>query len=167
VLFTLPQDDLPEVAQALRQGPLTVEVLNRNGDVRLGTGQVTALDNQINQTTATIRLKAVAANPQHRLWPNQFVKAHLLLRVRKDALVVPVTAVQRGPEGTFAWVVDANDIASMRPVQLEQTMGDLSIVRAGLKEGERVVIEGQADLGPGVRVVVRHPDGGERETAER
>jgi multidrug efflux system membrane fusion protein len=167
VLFTLPQDDLAEVAQALRQGPLTVEVLSRNGDAPLGTGQVTALDNQINQTTATLRLKAVAANPQHRLWPNQFVKAHVLLRVRKDALVVPVTAVQRGPEGNFAWVVGPDDTVAMRAVQLELTMGDLSIVRAGLQEGERVVVEGQADLGPDVHVMVRHPDGGERESAER
>jgi multidrug efflux system membrane fusion protein len=162
VLFTLPQDDLPQVSAALGRGPLTVELRSRNGDVRLGTGQVTALDNQINQTTATIRLKALAPNPERRLWPNQFVKARLLLTTQIGALVVPATAVQLGPEGSFAWVVDADDTVAMRKVQIALTMGEVSVVRSGLAVGERVVVEGQGDLGPGARVAVRaaEADGG-------
>ena len=158
VLFTLPQDDLQSVAEPLRRGPLTVELQSRDGGIHLGTGEVTALDNQINQTTATIRLKAVAPNPERRLWPNQFVKAHLLVTTRKDALVVPSTAIQRGPEGTFAYVVAADDTVAMRSVQLELTVKDLSIVRSGLSVGEEVVTEGQGDLGPGAHVIVRSSD---------
>src|SRR5262249_51373660 len=143
VLFTLPQDDLPYVARELRNGPLRVEIYNRDSTVLLDNAEVSVIDNQINQTTATMRLKTIARNPGHLLWPNQFVKAHLLLTTRRGALVVPSTAVQRGPQGNLVYVIGANDTVAARPVEVELTQGDLTIVRSGLVEGERVVVEGQ------------------------
>jgi membrane fusion protein, multidrug efflux system len=163
IVFTLPQDDLPQVARALRQtGALTVEIYSREGNVQLGRGLVTAIDNQINTTTATIRLKATASNPERLLWPNQFVKAHLLVSTRADATVVPSTAVQRGPEGMFAYVVGAHDTVAVRKVQPELTTGDVSIIARGLQPGEVVVTEGQNELSPGSHVAPRalHTDGG-------
>jgi multidrug efflux system membrane fusion protein len=153
ILFTLPQDDLPAVSRALREsGALTVEIFNREGNVLLGRGLVTAIDNQINTTTATIRLKATASNPERLLWPNQFVKAHLLVSTRAHATVVPATAVQRGPDGMFTYVVAPDDTVSVRRVQPELTTGDVSIIARGLKPGEVVVTEGQNELSPGSRV---------------
>jgi multidrug efflux system membrane fusion protein len=163
IVFTLPQDDLPQVSRALREGALTVEIFSREGDLLLGRGVVTAIDNQINPTTATIRLKATAPNPGRMLWPNQFVKAHLLVTTRTNATVVPSTAIQRGPEGMFAYVVGPNDTVSMRPVQPELTTGDVSIIARGLQRGEVVVTEGQNEISPGSRVAPRHAgalDGG-------
>src|SRR6185312_1171283 len=163
IVFTLPQDDLPEVARALRrEGSLTVEIFSRDGNLPLGRGVVTAIDNQINTTTATIRLKATAPNSERMLWPNQFVKAHLLVATRAHATVVPSTAVQRGPEGMFAYVVGANDTVAVRKVQPEVTTGDVSIIRGGLRPGEVVVTEGQNELSPGSKVAPRaaSPDGG-------
>jgi multidrug efflux system membrane fusion protein len=168
MVFTLPQDDLPEVARALRGGALTVEIFSRDGDVPLGEGLVTAVDNQINPTTATIRLKATAPNPARMLWPNQFVKAHLLVATRANATVVPSTAIQRGAEGMFAYVVGPNDRVSVRRVQPELTTGDVSIIARGLSRSEVVVTEGQNELSPGSRVAPRRaadggasaPDGG-------
>jgi membrane fusion protein, multidrug efflux system len=167
VIFTLPQDDLPEVAKAMRRGPLDVAFYNRDGQALLGRGRVAVIDNQINQTTATIRLKAIAPNPDRMLWPNQFVKAHLHLLTLVGAIVVPQQAVQRGPQGTFVYVVAAGDTVAARPVELERTQGELAIVRAGLVPGERVVLDEQNQLAPGARVTIRAeprdlgaPDGG-------
>ena len=102
VLFTLPQDELPRVQKAMAEGKPAVDALSRDGGSVLSTGTLEVIDNQINATTATIRLKAIFANPDRVLWPNQFVKARLHLGLRKGALVVPAVAVQRGPAGAFA-----------------------------------------------------------------
>jgi multidrug efflux system membrane fusion protein len=160
VMFTLPQDDLPTVAKELRQRALPVDILSRDGGIKLGAGQVDFVDNQINLTTATIRMKAVAPNADARLWPNQFVKAHLLVSTRKHALVVPSTVVQRGPQGAFAYVINADDTVAVRVVKPELTTGDVTIVAAGLQEGERVVVEGQGELSPGSKVSVRSDGAG-------
>jgi multidrug efflux system membrane fusion protein len=169
VLFTLPQDDLPRVAQEMARGQLTVDATSRDGSTVLGSGTVELIDNQINATTATIRLKAVLPNPKHVLWPNQFVKARLHLATRKDALVVPAAAVQRGPKGTFVYVVaqdkDKPDkTAEMRPVQVDSIEGETAVLAGGLRPGEQVVTEGQAQLRPGSRVSVGG-SGGERRGA--
>jgi multidrug efflux system membrane fusion protein len=153
-LFTLPQDDLPEVAQALRGGAeLAVDAYDRAGTRLLASGKLLVIDNQINQTTATIRLKAAFPNPEHLLWPNQFVKVRLHVSTRKDALVVPTSAVQRGPQGTFVYVVNGDRVAA-RPIELELALGDVAVVRRGLESGERVVVEGQNQLREGARVQV-------------
>jgi multidrug efflux system membrane fusion protein len=160
VLFTLPQDDLPSVSRYLADGALAVEAYSRDGAQLLATGQLGLVDNQINQTTATIRLKAIfpnPANPDRKLWPNQFVKARLRLTVRQGALVVPAVAVQRGPQGTFVYVV-GDQRANIRPVTVDSIEGDQAIVSKGLEPGDTVVIEGQNQLRPGGRVAVREPN---------
>jgi multidrug efflux system membrane fusion protein len=154
VFFTLPQDDLPRVAPAQAKAPLIVEALGRDDDETLATGKLEVIDNQINTATATIRCKAVFANPQHTLWPNQFVKARLQLSVRKGAIVVPAVAVQRGPQGTFVYVA-ADDKADMRPVTVDVLQGDQALIGKGLDAGDAVVIEGQSQLRPGAKIVAR------------
>jgi multidrug efflux system membrane fusion protein len=155
LLFTLPQDELPRIAPQLSRGELPVEAWSRDSQTRLGTGKVELVDNQINQTTATVRLKATFENPQHMLWPNQFVKARLRLTTRSDALVVPASAVQRGPDGTFVYVIEPDQTVSARPVDIELTQGDISLVAKGLSAGEQVVVEGQGQLRSGARVQAR------------
>jgi multidrug efflux system membrane fusion protein len=155
VLFTLPQDYLPQVAQQMDLGALAVEAYSRDGNTKLGSGELLVIDNQINQNTATMRLKATFANPQRVLWPNQFVKARLLLTVRKGALVVPTTAVQRGPEGTFAYVVGPDQTVQPRPVEVELTQGDVAAIARGLSPGDVVVADGAAALRPGAKVAPR------------
>ncbi|HET6147588.1 MAG TPA: efflux RND transporter periplasmic adaptor subunit [Polyangia bacterium] len=159
VLFTLPQDDLARVVRAQVASKPVVEILTRDGDQPLAAGELVLIDNQINQNTATLRLKAVFANPRHQLWPNQFVKTRLQLEVRKGVLVVPAAAVQRGPQGTFVYTVGADDKAVMRTVQVDTIAGADALLSGGLEAGDRVIIEGQSQLRPGARVSVRQPGG--------
>jgi multidrug efflux system membrane fusion protein len=155
VIFTLPEDDLPAIAEARRAGEPDVEALTRDGDKSLGQGKLAVLDNQINQATATLRLKAVFDNSKRVLWPNQFVKTRLRVATRHDALVVPAAVVQRGPQGTFAYVVGPDSTAAVRPVTVDSVEGDLALISSGLNAGDTVVLEGQAQLRPGARVAAR------------
>ncbi len=155
VVFSLPQDDLPRVMQELQHNTLTVESWNRDGSLKLATGQLSLVDNQVNAATATIRLKAVFPNPQRLLWPNLFVKARLLLTIRKDALVVPSTVPQRGPEGTFAYVVQPDQTVQPRAIELEHTEGDIVVLSKGLQENEQVVVDGQNQLRAGSKIIPR------------
>ncbi|HEY7376048.1 MAG TPA: efflux RND transporter periplasmic adaptor subunit [Polyangia bacterium] len=157
VLFTLPQDDLPDVSREQAKGKLAVEARSRDGDQLLATGELELIDNLINQGTATMRLKAIFPNPQRVLWPNQFVKARLQLTVRKGALVIPAVAVQRGPQGAFVYVVGDDGKAAVHNVALERIEGEQAIVAKGLTEGDKVVSEGQNQLRPGARVQPRQP----------
>ena len=153
VFFTLPEDDLPAIAEVRQSTPeLPVEAFSRDGDTPLGKGKLSVIDNEINQATATIRLKAIFDNPKAALWPNQFVKARLTLSIRKGALTVPAAVVQHGPNGTFAYVVSAGSTAEMRPVVVDAIQGDLAIIKSGLVAGEQVVLDGQAQLRPGAKV---------------
>jgi multidrug efflux system membrane fusion protein len=160
VLFTLPQDDLPQIAAAMAEGKIRVEARSRDGEKKLAEGELLLVDNQINATTATIRLKASFTNHDKALWPNQFVKARLLLTTRKGAKVVPASVVQRGPSGTFAYVIGEGDKVQVRPFAIETTEGDKVLVASGLELGERVVVEGQSQLKPGARVSVKPAGGG-------
>jgi multidrug efflux system membrane fusion protein len=110
------------------------------------------LDNQVNATTATLRLKATAPNPQRALWPNAFVKARMLLETRKGARVIPAVAVQRGPQGTFVYVIGADKTAAMRPVTVALLAGDRAAIDKGVEPGEQVVVEGQNQIRPGGKV---------------
>lgn len=153
VFFTLPEDELPRVNQAMAHGTeLEVVAFARDGETRLGVGKLAVVDNQINVATATIRLKAVFPNPERLLWPNQFVKARLALAVRRGAIVVPSTVVQRGPQGAYAYVVGADDTVTLRPVTVEMTQGESTVVSKGLEAGERVVVDGQNQLRPGAKI---------------
>jgi multidrug efflux system membrane fusion protein len=155
IVFTLPQDQLTAVAEELARGPLAVDVTSRDGATLLGVGELGLIDNQINQATSTIRLKATVPNPRRLLWPNQFVNARLHLTTRKGALVFPATALQRGPSGTFVYVVGADGTVAPRPVDVELTQGDVALVAKGVADGERVVVDGQNQLRPGAKVAVR------------
>jgi multidrug efflux system membrane fusion protein len=110
------------------------------------------------QSTATFRLKATFTNADERLWPGEFVNARLLLETRVNVIAVPSIAVQRGPQGLFAWIVTANDTAAARPIQVGPTTGDLTIITSGVNEGERVVTGGQYKLQPNAPVTVTVPE---------
>jgi multidrug efflux system membrane fusion protein len=157
VIFTLPQDELTPIASAFARGALPVDVYARDGTTLLGSGQLAVIDNQINQATSTVRLKAVVPNTKRLLWPNQFVNARLRLGTRQGALVVPAPAVQRGPNGTFVYVVGPDATAAVQLVQIDATVGDLALVAKGVDEGARVVVEGQSQLRPGAKVAAREP----------
>jgi multidrug efflux system membrane fusion protein len=155
VMFTLPEDDLTPINEAMAAGQLKVVAISRGGDQHLGEGKLTVIDNEINQATATLKLKAVFDNPKHLLWPNQFVKARLQLSTRKNALVVPAAVVQHGPTGTFAYVVNPDNTVTNRPVTLTAIQGDSAVIGSGLTVGEQVVVDGQAQLRPGAKVATK------------
>ncbi len=151
VLVTLPQDDLAAINQEMSQHPLSAQALSRDGRTDLGTGEVSLVDNLINPTAGTLKLKAVFPNPKRALWPNLFVKVRVQLSTRKGALVVPASAVQNGPNGTFVYVVKPDQTVDARPVTAANS-GDNAVIDAGLRVGEVVVSEGQFKLRPGIRV---------------
>jgi multidrug efflux system membrane fusion protein len=157
VIFALPQDDLPRISEQMGKGKLVVDAMGRDGATKLGTGELALVDNQINAATATLKLKAIFPNAERKLWPNQFVKARLTLDTKRGALVVPSTVVQRGPTGTFAYVIGQGDVVSIRPIEVDLTQGDLSIIARGLEPGEKVVSEGQGQLRPGSKVAPKPP----------
>ena len=162
VLFSLPEDQLQTVAQHMRQGTLTVEAYSRDDQNKLATGQLGTIDNQIDQTTGTGRLKAMFQNNDSSLWPNEFVNARLLLESKKNAIVVPSAAIQRGPQGTFAYVVKADKTAEVRPLTVALAQGNLSAIGQGLAEGEVVVTDGQDKLKAGMTVEATAASGGRR-----
>ena len=153
VFFTLPEDDLTPINEAMAGGELKVVAISRGGDQRLGEGKLKVIDNEINQATATLKLKAVFDNPKHLLWPNQFVKARLQVSTRKNAIVVPAAVVQHGPNGTFAYVVNPDSTVTNRPVTLTAVQGDFAVIASGLTVGEHVVVDGQGQLRPGAKVL--------------
>jgi multidrug efflux system membrane fusion protein len=157
VLFTLPARALDDVRQAMTEHPIEVLAFDQDNQRRLSSGTLLMIDNAIDQATATMRLKATFANADERLWPGEFVNARLLLGTRVNVVAVPPSAIQRGPQGLFAWVVTANDTAVARPVQVGPTTGDLTIVTSGLEEGERVVTDGQYKLQVNAPVTVTAP----------
>jgi multidrug efflux system membrane fusion protein len=152
VIFTLPEDQLPEVAHHMRQGTLQVDAYSRDDQTKLATGKLLTIDNQIDQTTGTGRLKAVFSNEDSALWPNQFVNTHLLLETQKNATVVPSAAVQRGPNGDFVYVVKPDKTVENRAVTVALTQGLVSNISSGVSPNEIVVIDGQDKLQPGSHV---------------
>jgi multidrug efflux system membrane fusion protein len=145
----VPQDVLGDVSAAMGRGTVPVEAWSRDGLVKLGSGTLVVIDNLINQATATLRLKCKLDNPERKLWPNQFVKARMLLDTRKNATVVAASAIQRGPSGPFVYLAGADNKAEQRPVEVATTVGDLAVIAKGVQPGERVVVEGQNQLRPG------------------
>jgi len=157
IVFTLPEDQLQAVRQRMKQGALNVDVYSRDDQTKLSTGKLLTIDNQIDQTTGTARFKAVFENPDNNLWPNQFVNVHLLLETRKDALTIPTSAVQRGPQGTFTYLVDDKNTVKVQPIEVALTQGNTAVVASGLQAGERVVTDGQEKLQAGSQVVPQAP----------
>ena len=157
IIFTLPEDQLQEVRQRMQAGSLQVDVYSRDDQTKLSTGKLLTIDNQIDQTTGTARFKAVFENPDNNLWPNQFVNVHLLLETRKNAITIPASAIQRGPQGTFTYLVDANNTVQVQPLQIALTQGTTVVVASGLEAGQRVVTDGQEKLQAGSRVTPQAP----------
>jgi multidrug efflux system membrane fusion protein len=154
VIFTLPADSLQAVRKAMASGTVSVTALSRNGKAQLGSGSVSLIDNQIDQTTGTMRLKATFPNKESKLWSGDFVNARVLLQTRQHVLTIPSTALQRGPDGVFAYVVKADNTIEMRPLTLGEETGAVSIVEKGLQEGERVTTSNQYRLQPNAHVQV-------------
>src|SRR5450432_3301951 len=154
IIFTLPQDDLPQINKQIDAG-LNIEAYSRDGGTLLGKGKLTLIDNQVNVTTATVRLKGTVPNPDKALWPNEFVRARLVLAVRSQVLAIPAPAVQRGPQGTFVYVVLANQTAALRTIAVETVQEQWAIVTRGIDAGDRLVVEGQNQLRPGAKVALR------------
>jgi len=158
VLFTIPEDDVPAVMKKLTAGErLDVEVYDRAGQHRIATGVLLTADNQIDQSTGTSRLKAIVQNEDSALFPNQFVNVRLLLDVRKNAVIAPVAAIQRGPQGTFVYVVKPDQTVEVRPVGVGPTSGDDAAIESGLSANEVVVVDGVDKLRAGSTVQVRTP----------
>ena len=152
VVFTLPEQDLAAVQSALAAGTVDVLAAGRDGSRPPAQGSLAVLDNQIDQTTGTIRLKATFANRDGALWPGEFVDVRVLARTEQHALTVPSTALQRGPGGYFVYVLDDDGRAAIRPVQVGQIADGIAVIQAGLSPGEAVVASGQYRLVPGARV---------------
>jgi multidrug efflux system membrane fusion protein len=153
VVFTLPEDVLPTVAKHMRSGTLQVDAYSRDDTTKLASGKLLTIDNQIDQTTGTGKLKAMFDNSDNALWPNQFVNAHLLLETRKGVTVIPAAAIQRGPQGgTFTYLVKPDKTVEVRPVKVAFTQANISAIESGLAPGETVVTDGQDKLQSGSRV---------------
>jgi multidrug efflux system membrane fusion protein len=154
VVFSLPQDQLPQVFDKLRKGvQLGVEAFDRDNVAKITSGKLLTIDNQIDPTTGTYKLKSIFDNKDNALFPNQFVNVHLLVDTRKNLTLVPVPAIQRGPQGTYVYVVGQGNAVSIRTITLSGTVGNTAGVTAGLKQGEVVVIDGQDKLQDGSKVV--------------
>jgi len=156
VIFTLPEDQLQSVSQHMKNTTLEVDAFSRDNQTKLATGKLLTIDNQIDQTTGTAKLKAVFSNEDNQLWPNQFVNANLLLETRKNSTVIPTAAVLRGPQGTFVYAVKPDKTVEARNVALSLSQGNISVVTSGLNPGDTVVTDGQDKLQTGSRVEPRN-----------
>ena len=160
-IFPIAEDNLPPVLGKLTSGArLPVEVLDREQKQKLASGFLLTVDNQIDPATGTVRFKAVFPNTKNELFPSQFVNARLLLEMKRDAVIVPLSAIQRGPQGTFVYVVKGDQTVTVRPITLGVTeAGDTSIA-AGLEPGETIVVDGAERLREGSTVEVKEPGKG-------
>jgi multidrug efflux system membrane fusion protein len=156
VVFPIPEDNIPSVLDKLNAGAhLPVEAYDRADRQKLATGSLLTLDNEIDQTTGTVRLKAVFPNTDNHLFPNQFVNARLQLDVKHGATVVPAAAIQRSPRGPFVYVVKPDQTVEARPVMVGVTDGDDVAIDKGLSVGERVVVDGADRLRNGSHVALQ------------
>ena len=155
IIFTVPEDDLPQIMAEMQGGATLGATAYDRGKVReLGKGHVGTLDNQIDMTTGTVKLRAEFDNSDGKLFPNQFVNIQLLVKTLKDVVVVPISAVQRGAPGTFVYLIDGNDTVSVRPIKIGPAEGELAAIEAGLAPGDRVVTDGADRLRDGARISI-------------
>jgi membrane fusion protein, multidrug efflux system len=155
VIFTLPQSDLGPVREAMLHGQVSVLAYDQNDKEKLAEGHLLLINNQIDQATSTIQLKAEFPNDDERLWPGEFVRTRILITTKKDAVTLPSVAVQRGPDGTYVWVVKQDNTVEQRPITTQIISEDLAIATKGLDAGERIVTNGQSRLDSGLHVDIR------------
>jgi multidrug efflux system membrane fusion protein len=154
IFFNLPQQHLPELNKGFSEAPLAVDAIGPDGKSALDRGKVVVIDNQVDQTTGTVKLKAEFPNPNLQLWPGQFVNVRVLMDTRRQVVVVPTAAIQRGPNGTLVYVLRDDSTVTVRPVKLSQQDEIQSVIDAGLQAGERVITTGFARLTEGTAVTV-------------
>ena len=152
VVFTLPEDNLQTVSQHMHQNTLPVEAYSRDDLTKLATGKLLTIDNQIDQTTGTGRLKAMFDNPDDALWPNQFVNVRLLLEIHKESTVIPSVAVQTGPQGSYVFTVKPDKTVAVSPVTVSFTQNNVTSIASGVAPGDVVVVDGQDKLQAGSKV---------------
>jgi multidrug efflux system membrane fusion protein len=162
VVFTLPEDRLLDVSQHMHQNTLAVEAYSRDDITRLATGKLLTIDNQIDQSTGTGRLKAMFDNPDDALWPNQFVNVRLLLETHKNSVVIPSVAVQTGPQGSYVFTVKPDKTVAVNPVAVSFTQNNVASIASGIAPGDVVVVDGQDKLQAGSKVDP-HASGGKKD----
>jgi multidrug efflux system membrane fusion protein len=156
VLFTLPEQNFVEIQQQMAKGSLTVMAYSQDGTTLLDQGKLDLIDNQIVQTTGTIRLRAEFPNAQRHLWPGELINARLLIDTRHNGLTINASAVQQGPSGQYVYAIDSDGNVQMRPVKISQIIAGQALVDSGLSDNESVVVDGQYKLQPGAHVEVLH-----------
>jgi membrane fusion protein, multidrug efflux system len=155
VVFSLPEDNLQSVVRSMKGGTLPVEAWSRDDRTKLASGTLLTIDNQIDTTTGTARLKALFDNKDRALWPNQFVNVRLLVETRKGQTMVPSAAVQRGSQGVFAYVVNAQKTIEVRPLKVGISQGGFTAIDDGVVAGEQVVTDGHEKVQAGSKVEIR------------
>jgi multidrug efflux system membrane fusion protein len=160
VVFTLPEDNLQTVSQHMHQSTLAVEAYSRDDLTKLATGKLLTIDNQIDQTTGTGRLKAMFDNPDDALWPNQFVNVRLLLETHKGSTVIPSVAVQTGPQGSYVFTVKPDKTVAVSPVTVSFTQNNVASIAKGVAPGDIIVVDGQDKLQAGSKVDPHASGGG-------
>jgi membrane fusion protein, multidrug efflux system len=154
-IFTLPQSELGPVREAMLRGDVPVFAYDQDDKKQLAEGKLLLINNQIDQATSTIQLKAEFPNENERLWPGEFVHIRVLINIRKNAVTIPAVALQRGPEGYYVWVVKPDNTVEQRSIAAQTVGEDTVIASKGLNAGETIVLEGQSRLDVGTRVAVR------------
>ena len=167
VLFTLPQQQLIQVNAAQAIGPLRVEALDANAKTTLDTGSLQVVDNQVDPATGTVRMKAEFRNAGLELWPGQFVNVRVHISTLKQVVVIPTPAVQRGPNGAFAYVVRDEDRVSLRPITVSHQTETEAVVASGIDSTDRVVTTGFSRLKDGASIVLAPPEGEQQQPATR
>ena len=160
VIFSLPQDQLSSVISKLHgAGPMPVDAYDRDDTTKIATGKLLTIDNQIDTTTGTYKLKAVFNNEKDNLFPNQFVNVHLLVDTKRNVTIVPATAIARGPQGTYVYLTQKDSRVKIQPVTVTLNSGNSVAIGKGLRAGDTVVIDGQDKLQDGSKIDARTPNG--------
>jgi multidrug efflux system membrane fusion protein len=154
LIFSLPQTTFVQIQEQMAKGPLTVLAYSPDDKVELDQGNLELVDNQIVQTTGTIRLRATFPNAQHRLWPGELINTRLLVDTRKGGLTIAASAVQQGPNGSYVYVIGADQTVQMRSITAAQISEGQALIDSGLKANENIVVDGQYRLQPGAHVQI-------------
>lgn len=158
VILALPEESFGELSAALRRGPVTAAALSRDDKEVLDDGTVELIDNQIDQATGTIRVKAILPNRQQRLWPGQFVNLRVQTQIRSQVLTIPAAALERGPDGTFTYVLQPDSTVAVAPLAIGEQQGGIVVVEKGVSAGQQVVTSNQYRLQPGTLVRANAPE---------